>query len=90
MFQQLRGRIGFIHGGKLHSRMTPVVFSLYMSAIMSLLMCLLITAAGSGVSGAYLARVWQAYQLAMPCAFLCVLMVRPLVLRLVGWTVHQG
>ena len=73
---------------KLHARFTPVMFSLYMAAIMALLMCALITAVNRGINGAFIHSVWQAYQIAMPCAFICVLLVRPLVFKLVQWTVH--
>jgi len=47
-----------------------------------------ITAANAGVNPQYLNNVLKAYQLAMPVAFVCVLMVRPVVLRLVALTVH--
>ncbi|SMF12840.1 MULTISPECIES: DUF2798 domain-containing protein [unclassified Pseudomonas] len=73
---------------KLRPSATPYVFALYMSSIMALLMCFVITAANAGVNPQYLSNVMKAYQLAMPVAFLCVLMVRPVVLRLVAITVH--
>ena len=74
---------------KLHSKYNAVAFSLYMSTVMAFLMCLLITAANGGLTNSYLSRVWHAYQVAMPCAFICVLAVRPLILRLVKWTVAE-
>lgn len=73
---------------KLHPRYTPIVFSFYMASIMALLMCALITAVNRGLDDAFFSLVWRAYQVAMPCAFVCVLMVRPLVFKLVSWTVH--
>ncbi|HDS1734406.1 MULTISPECIES: DUF2798 domain-containing protein [Pseudomonas] len=73
---------------KLRPAATPYVFALYMSAIMALLMCFVITAANAGVTPDYLANVLDAYKLAMPVAFVCVLMVRPVVIRLVALTVH--
>lgn len=73
---------------KLRAGATPYVFAFYMSAIMALLMCFMITAANGGVSADYLHNVLKAYQLAMPVAFFCVLMVRPVVIRLVALTVH--
>jgi hypothetical protein len=73
---------------KLHSKFTPIAFALYMAAIMAFLMSLLITAANNGISIGYMSEVWHAYQIAMPCAFLCILVVRPVVLRLVKWSVH--
>jgi len=72
---------------KLPKRLTPVVFSFYMSAIMALLMCLVIVAINTGVSGNYFYRVLNAYELAMPIAFLVLQVVRPIVLRLVQATV---
>lgn len=74
---------------KLHPGATPYVFAFFMSAIMAMLMCFVITAATAGVGDDYLSKVLKAYQLAMPVAFVCVLMVRPLVVRLVALTVHS-
>lgn len=76
-----------IKSRKLPARFLPVAFSFYMAAIMAFLMCLLITATNTGFTPDYLALVWRAYQIAMPCAFVCVLAVRPLVLKLVKLTV---
>ncbi|WP_110969183.1 MULTISPECIES: DUF2798 domain-containing protein [Pseudomonas] len=73
---------------KLGVRATPYVFAFYMSSIMAMLMCFVITAANSGVNEHYLGNVLRAYQLAMPVAFACVLVVRPIVIKLVSWTVH--
>lgn len=73
---------------KLKPGATPYVFAFFMSAIMAMLMCFVITAATAGVDADYLSKVLKAYQLAMPVAFVCVLMVRPLVVRLVALTVH--
>ena len=75
---------------KLGARATPYVFAFYMSAIMALLMCFVITAATAGVDAHYLSNVLKAYQLAMPVAFACVLVVRPIALKLVAWTVHPS
>ncbi|CAK14270.1 DUF2798 domain-containing protein [Pseudomonas entomophila] len=72
---------------KLRPGAMPYVFAFYMSAIMAMLMCFVITAANGGVDGDYLGSVLKAYQLAMPVAFACVLVVRPVVVRLVALTV---
>ncbi|MDL5035164.1 DUF2798 domain-containing protein [Comamonas resistens] len=74
---------------KLHKRFTPFVFAFYMAGIMAFLMSCTIVAANSGFGGNYLQRVLSAYALAMPVAFCCVVMVRPLVLKLVAVTVHS-
>ena len=73
---------------KLHARATPYVFAFFMSSIMAMLMCIVITAANSNIDGQFVRRVLSAYSLAMPIAFFCVLLVRPLVMRLVALTVH--
>lgn len=75
---------------KLGVRATPYVFAFYMSSIMAMLMCFVITAANSGVGEDYLSNVLRAYQLAMPVAFACVLIVRPIVIKLVSLTVHPA
>jgi hypothetical protein len=66
----------------------PYVFALYMATIMAFLMCLVITVAEFGIDGHYMDNVKNAYRVAMPSAFVCVLIVRPIVARLVAWTVH--
>ena len=75
---------------KLHPRFTPVVFAFYMSGIMAFLICMVVTAANRGFSDQYFLQVLNAYKLAMPVAFICVRIVRPLVVKLVSWTVQQG
>ncbi|MDE1180826.1 DUF2798 domain-containing protein [Paraburkholderia sp.] len=67
---------------------TPYVFALYMATIMAFLMCLVITFAEFGLDGHYVDNVMNAYRVAMPAAFVCVLIVRPIVARLVAWSVH--
>ncbi|WP_260425410.1 DUF2798 domain-containing protein [Halomonas sp. MMSF_3323] len=58
-----------------------------MSALMALIMCLVITAVTEGMGPEYLTTVARAYVRAMPVAFVGVLAVRPLVNRLVRWTI---
>lgn len=78
----------FFNQRKLSARATPYVFALYMATIMAFLMSLVITAANSGIETDYLSNALHAYKLAMPVAFLCILVVRPIVLKLVLLTVH--
>ncbi len=73
---------------KLPARSTPVVFAFYMSSIMAVLMCLIITAVNQGVSNHFLEDVFSAYKVAMPSAFICVMVVRPFVSYLVLRTVQ--
>lgn len=74
---------------KLHPKYTPIVFAFYMSVIMAFLMSLIIVAANSGVADQYVQQVLHAYRIAMPSAFFCILLVRPVVMRLVHLTVKN-
>ncbi len=73
---------------KLPARAMPVAFAFFMSSIMAMLMSLVITAANRGIGDGYLQAVLSAYSLAMPVAFVCVMLVRPIVLKLVSLTVR--
>lgn len=75
---------------KLPAKLTPVVFAFYMAAIMAFLMCSVIVGIGQGFGAGFPAKVLQAYVVAMPTAFVCVMLVRPMVMRLVRWTVQGG
>lgn len=74
---------------KLPRRFTPLVFSFFMAAIMGALMCSAIVALTTGVGDGYALRVLHAYSVGMPVAFCCVLLVRPVVMKLVSWTVES-
>ena len=74
---------------KLHKRYTPVVFAFYMALVMAFLMCCVIVLVNGGTAPGYWWRVLKAYALAMPSAFACVVLVRPLVMRLVAATVQH-
>ena len=74
---------------KLAPKYMPIVFAFYMSLIMAFLMSLIIVAANSGIADHYLQQVLHAYRIAMPSAFVCILIVRPLVMRLVKLTVNN-
>ena len=74
---------------RLHAKYTPIVFAFYMSLIMAFLMSLIIVAANSGIADHYLTQVIHAYRIAMPSAFVCILLVRPLVMLLVKHTVKN-
>lgn len=71
-------------------RFIPIVFAFYMSSIMAFLMTLVITAVMRGLGAGFFSAAMSAYALAMPIAFCCVLVVRPVVMRLVRWTIADG
>jgi hypothetical protein len=73
---------------KIPRRFTPIVFSFYMAAIMAALMCTTLVALNTGVGGEFWHRVMHAYVVGMPVAFGCVLLVRPVVMKLVAFTVQ--
>lgn len=60
-----------------------------MAVIMAFLMCSTIVALNSGFGPGYWSHVLHAYLAAIPVAFCCVLVVRPLVMRLVALTVQS-
>ena len=75
---------------KLPNKFSALAFAFYMATIIAFMMCLVLTAKNTGVDGHFLARVLEAYVVAMPVAFICVVFVRPLVLRLVAMTVDAA
>jgi hypothetical protein len=69
---------------KIPKKFTPYVFAFFMAGIMAFLMSMVIVAANIGVQAGYVLHVLHAYSLAMPVAFCCVLIVRPIVMHLVS------
>ncbi|WP_258305889.1 DUF2798 domain-containing protein [Chromohalobacter israelensis] len=60
-----------------------------MSSIMAFLMTLVITLINEGITPGFMGTVLRSYFLAMPVAFVCVMIVRPLVVRLVTWSIEK-
>jgi hypothetical protein len=75
---------------KIPKRFTPYVFAFFMAGIMAFLMSMVIVATSSGVEDGYSLRVIHSYALAMPVAFFCVLIVRPVVVHLVALFVRPN
>lgn len=75
---------------KLPNRYSTTAFAFYMATIIAFMMCLLLTAINTGLDAYYLQRVLHTYVIAMPVAFVCVIMVRPLVMYLVAKTVDPS
>ena len=72
---------------KLPYKFSSLAFAFYMATISAFMMCLLLTAINTGVDTQFIQRVLSTYVIAMPVAFACVVLVRPLVLYLVSKTV---
>lgn len=73
---------------KIPKKFTPYVFAFLMAGIMAFLMSMVIVAANSGIHTGYIFQVLHAYTLAMPVAFVCVLIVRSVVMHMVSALVH--
>lgn len=69
---------------KIPHQFTPYVFAFFMAGIMAFLMSMAIVATSTGIQNGYPFRVIHSYALAMPVAFVCVLIVRPVVVKLVA------
>lgn len=72
---------------KVPARFAPVAFAFFMSLLVAFVMSLAITAMNTGLADGYLLRVLRSYAAAWPVAFVSVLAVRPLVVKLVTLTV---
>jgi hypothetical protein len=72
---------------KLPPKYTGVAFAFYMSAIVAFIMTAALTALNAGTGAHFIEDVLRGYVVAWPVAFVSVLLVRPLVLKLVQWTV---
>lgn len=72
---------------KVPARFAPVAFAFFMSVLVAFLISLAVTAVNHGLRDGYLLRVLSSYAAAWPVAFISVLAVRPLVLKLVALTV---
>lgn len=75
---------------RLHHRTAPVVFAFFMAGIMALLMCATIASVNGGITADLPRRTLEAYTVAMPVAFICVMLVRPVVVRIVALLVHPA
>ncbi|KHL70545.1 MULTISPECIES: DUF2798 domain-containing protein [Pseudomonas] len=75
---------------KLPLRLAPYVFAFYMSGLMAAVMTCVITALNRGLGAGYLETVLKVYAMTMPVAFCSVLLVRPIVGKLVEWTVRKS
>ncbi|KQR78222.1 hypothetical protein ASG25_03560 [Rhizobium sp. Leaf384] len=61
-----------------------------MAGIMAFIMCWIIVSANSGIDAGLPRRVFSAYAIAMPAAFVSVLIVRPVALRLTSLVIRRA
>lgn len=72
---------------KVPPRFSGVAFAFYMSAIVAFIMTVALTALNAGINRDLIVAVIRGYAIAWPIGFVSVLLTRPVVLKLVKWTV---
>ncbi|MDP3168006.1 MAG: DUF2798 domain-containing protein [Hydrogenophaga sp.] len=73
---------------KLPHKLSSIAFAAYMAGIIAFVMSAVLTAINMGAGAGFLSRVLQAYAVALPVAFTCVVIFRPFIVLLVKKTVH--
>jgi hypothetical protein len=73
---------------KLPAKFLPIAMAFWMSLLFSFLMSGLITIVNTGLAGDFVVRWMHAWSIAFPCAFLVSLLIRPVVSKLVAYTVQ--
>lgn len=72
---------------KLPKKYAGVLFSLYASAVMVLIVSAVLVALNTGINASYPLRLLKAYLITWPVAFASLLLVRPLVVKWVAASV---
>ena len=72
---------------KLPKKYVGVLFSLYASAVMVLIVSAVLVALNTGIDAGYPLRLLKAYLITWPVAFASLLLVRPLVVKWVATSV---
>ncbi|MGX2956180.1 DUF2798 domain-containing protein [Ursidibacter arcticus] len=75
--------------GFIPARYTPYVVAFYMAGFMAFLMSAVLVAINTGVGDGYVKRVLFNYSIAMPIAFVCVVLIRPIITKLTNFTVKN-
>lgn len=74
---------------KIPHRLAAIAFAFYMSIIISLVMCSVLTYISVGLSTDYITKVLKAYVVALPVGFFSVIVCRPIVVLLMSKTVAK-
>lgn len=72
---------------KIPHRYSGIAFTFYATALMAFIMSAFLVAFNTGIDSGWPMRTLRAYALAWPVAFISLLIIRPLVFKLVRWTV---
>ncbi|MGX2950715.1 DUF2798 domain-containing protein [Ursidibacter sp. B-7004-1] len=75
--------------GLIPAKYTSYVVAFYMAGFMAFLMSMVLVAINTGVGDGYVKRVLFNYSIAMPIAFVCVILIRPIVTKLTNLTVKH-
>lgn len=71
---------------KIPRRYSSIVSTFYATGLMALIMSAFLVGFNSGFDSGWPARTARTFVIAWPLAFVSLLMIRPLVVRLVNWT----
>lgn len=69
------------------ARFLNIAFAFYMAGIMAFLMSICLVLVNTGWQGDVIGRIFKSYIVAMPIAFISVMFVRPVVVKLIALTV---
>ena len=73
---------------KIPKKYASLVFTFYVTMMMAFIMSAVLVALNTGIDSGWFARTLRAYVIAWPIAFFSLLCVRPLVVKLVDWTLE--
>ncbi|XXQ69120.1 DUF2798 domain-containing protein [Neisseriaceae bacterium B1] len=75
--------------GFINKKYVNVVFSFYMASMMGLLMSSVLVAINVGIDEHFLMRVLKSYMVALPVAFMCTMITRPIAVYLTNKTIDS-
>ena len=73
---------------KIPKKYASLVFTFYATMMMAFILSAVLVALNTGIDSGWFARTLRAYVIAWPIAFFSLLCVRPLVVKLVDWTLE--
>lgn len=73
--------------GIIPAKYTHIVSAFYMAVFIAFLMSFVFVALNTGIDNGYIQRVIRNYVIAMPVAFIFVVLFRPFIMKLVYWTI---
>lgn len=74
---------------KIPAKYSGIVFTFYATMLMAFIMSAVLVALNNGVNSEWLPRTLRSYALAWPIAFVSLLTVRPLVMKMTRWSTES-